>query len=176
VNVRRVVTGQAANGKSVFVSDEEIGPITLQLAPGLKFYWLWGADETPKLPTDGRPLAQDRYFPLAGGFRWMICTLPPESVGPQQPLDIQALRNEVAENLPGLLDVLEPDHPGMHTTDTVDVVVILSGQYTLELDDGAEVTLGPGDTVVQNGTRHASHNRGDVPVVIAFGLIGAQRS
>jgi mannose-6-phosphate isomerase-like protein (cupin superfamily) len=176
VNVRRVVTGQDVNGKSVFVSDEEVEPITLQLVPGLKFYWLWGADETPKLPTDGRPLTQDRYFPLAGGFRWMICTLPPESVGPQHPLDVQTLRNEVAEKLPGLLDVLEPDHPGMHTTDTVDLVVILSGQYTLELDDGAEVTLGPGDTVVQNGTRHAWHNRGDVPVVIAFGLIGAQRS
>ena len=67
MNVRRVVTGQDTNGKSVFVSDEEVEPITLQLVPDLKFYWLWGADETPKLPTDGRHLAQDRYFPQAGG-------------------------------------------------------------------------------------------------------------
>ena len=31
----------------------------------------------------------------------------------------------------------------------------------LELDNGAEVTLEPGDVVVQNGTRHRWHNRGN---------------
>jgi quercetin dioxygenase-like cupin family protein len=90
--------------------------------------------------------------------------------------DIEALRDEAADKLPGLMDVLEDDHPGMHTTDTVDVGIILSGQVTLELDDGAMVTLGPGDTFVQNGTRHAWRNRGNVPVVIGFSLIGAHRT
>jgi hypothetical protein len=37
VNVRRVVTGKDANGKSVFVSDEEVEPIILQFVPGLSF-------------------------------------------------------------------------------------------------------------------------------------------
>jgi hypothetical protein len=37
----------------------------------------------------------------------------------------------------------------------------------LELDDGATVTLRPGDTVVQNGTRHRWSNAGDVPAVLA---------
>jgi quercetin dioxygenase-like cupin family protein len=32
---------------------------------------------------------------------------------------------------------------------------VLEGEVWLELDDGAEVRLRPGDTVVQNGTRHA---------------------
>ena len=44
---------------------------------------------------------------------------------------------------------------------------------TLELDDGATVTLHPGDTYVQNGTRHRWSNEGDVPAVIAVVLIGA---
>ena len=61
----------------------------------------------------------------------------------------------------------------MHTTATVDFEVVLSGSVTLELDDGASVTLHPGDTVVQNGTRHRWSNPGDVPVVIAVFLIGA---
>jgi len=68
---------------------------------------------------------------------------------------------------------MEPGAPGMHTTATVDFEVVLSGQVTLELDDGASVTLGPGDTVVQNGTRHRWSNPGSVPVVIAVFLIGA---
>jgi hypothetical protein len=51
--------------------------------------------------------------------------------------------------------VLEPQNPGMHTTDTVDFDVIVSGEVFLELDDGSEVLLKAGDCVVQNGTRHA---------------------
>ena len=47
----------------------------------------------------------------------------------------------------------------MHTTDTIDFEYVLSGEIALELDDGAEVVLHPGDTVVQNGTRHRWHNR-----------------
>jgi quercetin dioxygenase-like cupin family protein len=65
------------------------------------------------------------------------------------------------------------DAPGMHTTATVDFEVVLSGSATLELDDGAMVTLHAGDTVVQNGTRHRWANPGDVPVVIAVFLVGA---
>ena len=61
--------------------------------------------------------------------------------------------------LPGLIDVLEPNHPGMHTTDTVDFDIVISGEVYLELDDGEEVLLKAGDCVVQNGTRHAWHNR-----------------
>jgi len=34
----------------------------------------------------------------------------------------------------------------MHTTATVDFGMVLSGQATLELDDGATVTASPGDT------------------------------
>ena len=43
---------------------------------------------------------------------------------------------------------VEPDNPGMHTTDTIDFEVVLSGELILELDDGAEKVLRPGDTVV----------------------------
>lgn len=46
MKVRRVVTGQDASGKSVFVSDEEVEPVTLELLPGAEFHRLWGADET----------------------------------------------------------------------------------------------------------------------------------
>jgi quercetin dioxygenase-like cupin family protein len=49
---------------------------------------------------------------------------------------------------------LEPDNPGMHATDTVDFGVVLSGEVILELDDGVEKVLRPGDTVMQDGTRH----------------------
>jgi mannose-6-phosphate isomerase-like protein (cupin superfamily) len=58
----------------------------------------------------------------------------------------------------------------------VDFEVVLSGEVILELDDGATVTLTPGDTVVQNGTRHRWRNPGAVPAVIAVFLCGAHHT
>jgi hypothetical protein len=46
----------------------------------------------------------------------------------------------------------------------------------LELDDGASVELGPGDTVVQNGTRHAWRNPFDEPCTIVVAIVGAHNS
>jgi quercetin dioxygenase-like cupin family protein len=70
---------------------------------------------------------------------------------------------------------MEADHPGMHTTDTIDFIYVVSGEVWLELDDGQEVHLRPGDTVVQNGTRHAWHNRGSDPCQMVGVLVGAHR-
>jgi quercetin dioxygenase-like cupin family protein len=80
---------------------------------------------------------------------------------------------EMQAALPGLTDHLEPDAPGMHTTATIDFEVVLSGTPVLELDDGATVSLQPGDTVVQNGTRHRWSNPGTDPATLAVVLIGA---
>ena len=91
-------------------------------------------------------------------------------------LDLQAAQAELEEKLPGVLAYLEPDDPGMHTTDTIDFEVVLSGELILELDDGVETVLRPGDTVVQNGTRHRWANRGTEPVVMAVFMVGANRA
>ena len=82
---------------------------------------------------------------------------------------------EFAEKLPGMAEHLEIDHPGMHTTDTIDFEFVVSGEVWLELDDGKEVHLRAGDTVVQNGTRHAWLNKGTEPCRLVVCLIGAHR-
>ena len=69
----------------------------------------------------------------------------------------------------------EPDAPGMHTTDSIDFDYVISGEVWLELDDGEEVHLRAGDTVVQNGTRHAWRNKRSVPCSIVVCFIGARR-
>jgi quercetin dioxygenase-like cupin family protein len=67
----------------------------------------------------------------------------------------------------------DPDNPGMHRTPSIDYDIVLSGTVGLELDDGTEVTLRPGDVVVQNGTRHRWHNRGDGIARVASIMIGS---
>jgi quercetin dioxygenase-like cupin family protein len=78
--------------------------------------------------------------------------------------------------MPEFASKFELDHPGMHTTDSVDYGIVLEGEVWLELDDGKQVHLKRHDVVVQNGTRHAWRNKTDKPVKMAFVLIGAQRT
>ena len=54
-----------------------------------------------------------------------------------------------------MLEVLEANHPGMHTTHSVDFEVVVFGEMVLEEDDGSEAALKVGDCVIQNGTRLA---------------------
>ena len=68
--MRRVVTGRTDNGRSVFVSDEQIEPIRLSLMPGLEFARVWGDDDTTSLPADGTPPAAPAFFPPERGYRF----------------------------------------------------------------------------------------------------------
>ena len=176
MRVRRVVTGHDGNGKAVFASDKQVDSLTLQLMPGAEFHRLWGADQAPTFPGDGGPTAQPSYFPPVGGYRFGFFTVAPATVSAPAELDLQAALAEMDDKLPGLLTYLEPDNPGMHTTDTIDFEVVLSGEVILELDDGVEKVLHPGDTVVQNGTRHRWVNRGTEPAVLAVFITGAHRA
>ena len=170
MNVRCVITGRDAAGKSVVAQDERVVPKTVL---GFEFHRLWGSDTAPALPADGKAAVPPMYFPAAGGFRFGYCTIPPNSdaIAPQ---DFMAALPDAQQKLPGLFEVLEPEHPGMHTTQTIDFDVVLSGEIWLELDDGKEVLLKAGDCVVQNGTRHAWHNRSSQPCVFAVCLLGAK--
>jgi mannose-6-phosphate isomerase-like protein (cupin superfamily) len=172
-----VVTGHDDAGRAIFVDDRQLDPITLSLIPGAEYHRLWGGNEPPSFPDDGSPRATDPFFPPVGGYRFLIFTLPPghrQTAAP--PEGLAAAMAEMEERLPGALAHFDPESPGMHTTASVDFEVVLEGEVWLELDDGAEVLLEPGDTVVQNGTRHAWRNRGDAPARLVAFLVGAHHA
>lgn len=176
MKVRRVVTGQNSDGKSVVVGDEQVEPITVSLLPGAEYHVVWGSDTPVKLPTDGRQPWAPMWFPLASGFRFIFVTFPPNgSSSTTNPPSAAALA-EFSAKLPGLGEVMEPDNPGMHASDTIDFVFIVSGEIWLELDDGAEVKVSAGDCVVQNGTRHAWRNKSSEPCIAAAVLVAAPRA
>lgn len=179
MNVRRVVTGHDTKGRAVFASDELVDPVTLALLPGAAFHRLWGADTPPQFPDDGSMAANHPYFPPVGGLRFGLFTIPPgepDGGGLPPDLDISAALAELETKLPGMAQYMEQDAPGMHTTPTIDFEVVLSGEVILELDDGAEVRLAPGDTVVQNGTRHRWRNEGSEPATLAVFISGAHHT
>jgi mannose-6-phosphate isomerase-like protein (cupin superfamily) len=176
MNIRCVVTGQTEAGTSAFVRDTSAEPVTLSLLPGYEFHRLWGSDEVPELPCNGKNELPTRYFPAAHGFRFGFFTIPPDTRKPAGQIDLAGAFLELQQKLPGMAEALEPANPGMHTTDTVDFDVVVSGECYLELDGGAETLLKAGDCVIQNGTRHAWRNRSSENCVIAVALVGARRA
>jgi len=175
MKVRRVVTGHTPDGKATIASDMEIDGIEFPLVPGEEHHMIWGADTMPIFPDDGSPYPAVNFFPPVGGFRFGLFSIPPESVSSQEDIDIEAAIREVEDRFPGLLAHVEPNTPGIHTTDTIDFEYVLSGEVWLELDDGAKVYLRAGDTVVQNGTRHRWYNNGSEPCRMVLCMIGTQR-
>jgi hypothetical protein len=175
MDIRCVVTGRNESGKSVIVRDAPVEPVSVAMLPGYEFHRVWGSDTVPELPSDGQSPSQHRYFPPKNGFRFGFFTLPPNARRSIDPIDASCALEEFQQKLPGMIDVLEQDHPGMHTTDTVDFDVVVFGEAFLELDDGVEALLKAGDCVIQNGTRHAWHNRSSEKCVIAVTLVGAER-
>ena len=173
--MRRVVTGTDEHGASVIASDDEVAPLTVELMPGASVVKVWGVDEPVVLPVDGSPPAAPQYLPPGHGFRFIVVTLGPKDAQLPPDLDMKAAAAEMEEKLPGLAAVMDPDHPGTHTTDSVDWDVILSGEVWLEVDNGERTLLKTGDCVVLNGTRHSWHNESDQPCTMLSAVIGAVR-
>jgi hypothetical protein len=60
---------------------------------------------------------------------------------------------------------------GMHSTETVDLGVVLSGAIELVLDNGRTVSLSSGDNLVLRGSRHTWRNTGTQSCVMSFLLV-----
>jgi len=160
VTVRRVVTGHGPDGKSIVVSDDEVGAFPIG-ERGSTATLIWGRDDTATFPDDGTPTRMAAGFPEPGGCALAIMAIAPGGT---------EFHEFVADALAPWSD---PEDPGMHRTATLDYDVVLEGVIGLELDDGVETTLRAGDIVVQNGTRHRWHNRGDTIARMLSVTVGA---
>lgn len=165
--IRRIVTGVDENGRSVFVSDGA-PPST-----GTVINALWATAGTPVTPADEDPAeALSRFIPDPGGTVFHVVAMPPGTAGVDDVVD----ENGAEVPLPaGFERAFSSDRPGMHRTDTVDYVFIASGEVWLEVDEGEETLVRAGDVVIQDGARHAWHNRTTEPVVFVSVHVGAVR-
>jgi len=170
--MKRVVTGHDKDGKSVFVKVGE--PEHVVDMPGMLWKELWATYPECKVPIDPRvePTRDERWKVFPGPGATIVRVI---EFDPTQEADPASLNNsaEMEKELPGLHESTEPDTPGMHTTNTIDYGIVISGRLALELDDGEQVDLEPGDVVIQNGTRHAWRIK--EKCTVAWVITGANR-
>ena len=163
--MRLIVTGHDGEGKSIF---SYAGAPPREASPGSYDLWSTKGPISMPDPTAADAPAQVGYFPAEGETVFKVVRVPGKSsTSPMADFSGQ-IPADIARHF-------DPDDPGMHTTDTIDYVLILSGEAELELDDGAKERVGAGDCVVQRGTRHAWRVTSDEPLVLVTTLIGADR-
>jgi uncharacterized cupin superfamily protein len=174
MEIRRVVTGIAPDGSATIVSDGPAPRVNdFVHSPGMSNGLVWATDEGDTLGSAAADRSLEaKFVPGPGGTRFAFVTFPPQSVFMSSDFDPVAAACEQAERSQGLAELFEPDAPGKHTTPSVDYVVVLDGELWLELDNGEETLLHPGDVVIQNATRHSWAVRGEAPATIACVLVG----
>lgn len=141
--VRRVVTAHDAHGRAI-VSIDDVPTGPFTLRHGATAYNVW--------TTEGFPV--DNTGEVDAARRQVGTTLTNGTVF------------RVIEFAPGVT-------PRIHRTDSIDYLIVMSGEIDMELDD-ASVHLTAGDVLVQRGTIHNWVNRGSEPCVIAVVLIDAK--
>jgi mannose-6-phosphate isomerase-like protein (cupin superfamily) len=171
--VRRVITGHNAAGKSIFVSDAPTPHVFSRSKGSAVVHELW---ETTKTPADNRGNADaiargHRLQPPPNGSVFRVIEYPPDSERLAAIAHEHALPDESGRA--AATDRNNPRHAGFHKTATVDYAIVLSGEIYAMMDEG-EVLLKPGDVLIQRGTNHAWSNRTGEPAVLAFVLIDAE--
>lgn len=163
--MKRVITEVAEDGSS---GVRDAGPpgTVKRFGPGFELHELWRVDAPPATPSDGYDPAAYVFEP-AGGAVFRVVVIPPDEVV------IPTLRASGAGRSSSPYTTDQEEEFGMHATPTLDFITVVSGEVWLRLDGGVEEQLGPGDVVVQRGTRHAWRNRTPYSVVLHAVMLGS---
>ncbi len=166
--MRRVITGDDAKGESLVIID---GPPSASNgdpnAGGLFDIWHDAASGALD-PADHSDLGPTRNVlsPSAGNVkvRWFV--IPPRPPGvPAETLNaITRERFASFDAEDHLTD--QSKHPGMHKTESIDVICLLQGEVDLVLDKSV-TRIKPGQIVIQRGTSHGWEAHGGPALLLA---------
>lgn len=173
--IRRIVTGDDAQGRSRIVEDAPAASIrTVAERPGYRAVNVWRTEETPAKINSTDTTANHRgILPPKNGNILRIIDFPPEPADPvERKRRIQATFGGIFSD--ATHDKRAGAHPGMHCTETLDYAIILEGEIWAVMDE-CETLMRAGDVLVQRGTNHAWANRSQKTARIAFVLMDGKR-
>mgnify|MGYP003983902143 CR=1 FL=1 len=168
-DLRRIITGHDSDGRSVVTIDGPPGAV----GGSLREIWNSAGHVVDSLDATDSGADKIVLSPPENGsrFRWFIIHPEDNSMSPEEKEKLVAERFEEMGAAHERPDTTR--HPGMHKTETIDYIILLSGQVTLLLDE-EERDMKPHDVVVQRGTNHAWINKGTEPALLCAILIDAE--
>ena len=126
-------------------TDQPAPPTVEGTASQLFYYWRTFAGHAVPAPAGDPTDGMTEFFPPADGTTFIVGVFPPYGTVP------------------------------MHLTDSTDYGSLINGNVWLIMEDGSEIELQPGDSVIQTGGLHAWENRADAPATMLFVMVGAAR-
>ena len=105
-----------------------------------------------------------------GGYAWRTATVPADNSGRADAAPDRFsydLFHDGGSNF-FVIELAPGDRSSTHATDTIDYIVIMAGEVTLELESD-EVRLRAGDLVTDRGVIHAWRNDG--PVMARYAVV-----
>lgn len=171
-DLRRIVTANDEAGQSHILIDS--GPAAEFRTGDLGgLHEIWHDDAMGPLDAsacDDKGVGTPFLSPDKGKvkIRWFTAGPSPEGAPPEMIADLtrQAFISIGAGDH-------QPDtskHPAMHTTHTIDAIILVKGRVRLILDK-EETVIGPGDVVIQRATNHAWAVEGDEPALFVAVLV-----
>lgn len=162
--VRRIVTGENADGRSMIVSD---GPAPCVARPTggspLIAQIIWATGESAATGADPAPAGHLIGFHSPGGTVLRIVDFPPDDQ-----MDPERLKQFLDQY--NVRDKDEPRHFWFHKTESLDYAICLEGEICAMMDEG-ETVMRAGDVLIQRATNHSWANRSDSNCRMAFVLI-----
>lgn len=164
---RRIVTGLNADGRSCIVSDANTE--CRMVTPGNVKNDLWRFHSLPTSFDAGDGLAEITTRPPPEGFLVRSVTFPPDAEWDRSLgyFDANGPLKHADEDDEGI--------PGLHATDSLDIVTLISGELWCIMQEG-EVVMRPGDTLVQTGTKHSWSNRSSEPATIVSIMVATKKA
>jgi hypothetical protein len=153
--MRRVVTGDEADGRSTIIIDgPPSGGIGDPNLGGLAEIWheaVSGAID----PKDNVERGESSSILSPGEgkvkVRWFMIQPAPDGVPPEA---LKAAARQRFGDFGAAHELRDQDrHPAMHQTETLDIICLISGDASLVLDN-TETRIKPGQIVIQRGTSH----------------------
>ena len=139
---RVIVTGHTDGGKSTIIRDGLATNVSEEIV-GLVISDIWATNTMP-VDLNQELIIPNTPLPITpkNGSYFRYVKIPPDSE-----LKIDGVAANSCEH-----------HPLMHKTQTLDYIIILSGEIYLVTEE-EETLLRAGDIVIQRGTNHAWSNR-----------------
>ncbi|KAK7958456.1 hypothetical protein PG988_013304 [Apiospora saccharicola] len=150
-NPRLVITGHAADGRSIFRTDELVEAFS-PFGPSKSSFSTFDTRDAVPVSNNNTNSPDGAAVPAPkiprcppSGSLFCVTNLPPRYSVP------------------------------MHRTQSLDYCVVMSGEIVLALDGGEEKTVKAGEFIIQGGANHQWINHTDEPCRIAFVMVGADK-
>ncbi|MCZ4516914.1 cupin domain-containing protein [Rhodococcus ruber] len=174
--MKRYVMGARSDGTSDVLIEDSYDVLSVIIPGQASAKDVWVSSETPADVSGIEDTVSDTlvHEPPDTGSIFRVLKVEPGEKNEGNVDELLAMHDTLASDVVPDREYLQSaKHPSMHRTNTLNYMVLVSGQLTA-LTENRDVVLQPGDLLVQKGCMHGWRNDGDETAVLVAAMIDAE--